>query len=95
MLLQALHVEIEMKNLNLQLTLLVQKSVGTRSHTKKGVGAPFPHYHTAGHATIFETRAFTLACTCLCPHEKNSMTLLPWAPSWLLQLDKKHEAKYV
>ena len=29
MLLQALHVEIEMKNLNPQVTLLVQKSVGT------------------------------------------------------------------
>jgi len=29
MLLQALHVEIEMKNPNLQVTLLVQKGVGT------------------------------------------------------------------
>jgi len=29
MLLQALHAEIEMKNLNLQVTLLVQKAVGT------------------------------------------------------------------
>jgi len=29
MLFQALHVEIEMKNLNLQVTLLVQKGVGT------------------------------------------------------------------
>jgi len=29
MLLQALHVEIETKNLNLQVTLLVQKGVGT------------------------------------------------------------------
>jgi len=29
MLLQALHVEIEMKNLNLQVTFLVQKGVGT------------------------------------------------------------------
>jgi len=29
MLLQALHVEIEIKNLNLQVTLLLQKSVGT------------------------------------------------------------------
>jgi len=39
MLLQALHVEIEMNNLNLQVTLLVQK----------GVGAPFPpHYTPAG-----------------------------------------------
>ena len=35
MMLQALHVEIEMKNLNLQVTLLVKKGVGTRSHTKK------------------------------------------------------------
>jgi len=35
MLLQALHAEIEMKNLNSQVTLLVQK----------GVGTPFlPHY---------------------------------------------------
>jgi len=32
MLLQALRVEIEMKNLNLQATFLVQNSVGTRSH---------------------------------------------------------------
>ena len=32
MLFQALHVEIEMKYLNLQVTSLVQKSVGTRSH---------------------------------------------------------------
>jgi len=33
MLLQALHVEIEMKNVNLQVTLLVQKGVGpTRSN---------------------------------------------------------------
>jgi len=39
MLLQALHVEIEMKNPNLQVTLLVQK----------GVGTPFPtHYTSAG-----------------------------------------------
>jgi len=34
MLLQALHVKIEMKHLNLQVTLVVQKGVGTRS----------PHY---------------------------------------------------
>jgi len=32
MLLQALRVEIEMKNLHLQVTFLVQKGVGTRSH---------------------------------------------------------------
>jgi len=32
MLLQALHVETEMKNLNLQVTLRVQKGVGTRFH---------------------------------------------------------------
>jgi len=38
MLLQALHVEIQMKNLNLQITLLVQK----------GVGTPFPPYSTPG-----------------------------------------------
>jgi len=39
MLLQALHVEIEMKNLNLRVTLLVHK----------GVETPFPpHYTTAG-----------------------------------------------
>jgi len=39
MLLQALHVEIEMKDLNLQVTLLAQK----------GVGTPFPpHYTPAG-----------------------------------------------
>jgi len=39
MLLLALHVEIEMKNVNLHVTLLVQK----------GVGTPFPpHYTPAG-----------------------------------------------
>jgi len=39
MLLQALHAEFEMKNLNLQVTLLAQK----------GVGTPFPpHCTTAG-----------------------------------------------
>jgi len=32
MLLQALRVEIEMKNLNIQVTFPVQKGVGTRSH---------------------------------------------------------------
>jgi len=32
MLLQALQVEIEMKNLNLQVTLLVQKAWESRSH---------------------------------------------------------------
>jgi len=36
MLLQALHVEIEMKNRNLQVTLLVQN----------GVGTPFPPHYT-------------------------------------------------
>jgi len=41
MLLQALHVEIEIKNLNLQVTLLVQKDVG--------MGTPFtPHNNLAG-----------------------------------------------
>jgi len=39
MLLRALHVEIEMKNLNLQVTLLVQKAVGTS----------FPRVHTPLH----------------------------------------------
>jgi len=42
MLLQALRVEIEMKNLNLQVTFLVQKGVGTRSHTKKRCGIAVP-----------------------------------------------------
>jgi len=48
MLLQALRVEIEMKNLNLQVTFLVQKSVGTRSHTEKRCGNAFPtrSHHT-------------------------------------------------
>ena len=41
MLLHALHVEIEMKNLNLQITLPVQKSVGTRSQA-------FPPHYTHG-----------------------------------------------
>jgi len=41
MLLQALHVEIEIKNINLQVTLLVPKDVG--------MGTPFtPHYNPAG-----------------------------------------------
>jgi len=42
MLLQAQHIEIEIKNLNLQVTLLVQKGVGTRSHltTPLGKGQP-------------------------------------------------------
>ena len=39
MLLQALQVDIEMKNLNLQVTLLVQKVVGTSFP---------PHYTPAG-----------------------------------------------
>jgi len=43
MLLQALHVETEMKNLNYQVTLLVQK----------GVGTPFPpHYTTSGKSDV-------------------------------------------
>jgi len=41
MLLQALHVEIEIKNLNLQVTLLVQKDMG--------MGTPFtPQDNPAG-----------------------------------------------
>jgi len=40
MLLQALHVEIEMQNINHQVTLLVQKGAGTHSHNKKGVPTP-------------------------------------------------------
>jgi len=41
MLLQALRVEIEMKNLHLQVAFLVQKGVGTRSHptTPLGLGS--------------------------------------------------------
>jgi len=35
-------VEIEMKNLNLQVAFLVQKGVGTRSHTKKKCGNAVP-----------------------------------------------------
>jgi len=35
MLLQALHVKVEMKNRNLQVTLLVQKGAGMRSTPKK------------------------------------------------------------
>jgi len=49
MLLQALHVEIEMKNLNLQVTLLVHK----------GVGTPFPpHCTPAG-----RSGAYQLSCS--------------------------------
>jgi len=40
MLLQALRAEIEMKNLNLQVTFLVQKDVGTRSHPNTPVNLP-------------------------------------------------------
>jgi len=45
MLLQALRVEIEMKNLNLQVTFLVQKGVGTRSHTT----SPLPKIELKSH----------------------------------------------
>ena len=38
-LIQALHVEIEVKNINLQVMLLVQKGVGMRSHA-------FPPHYT-------------------------------------------------
>jgi len=41
-LIQALHVEIEMKNLNLQVTSLVQKGAGTHSHTKIRCGNAVP-----------------------------------------------------
>jgi len=43
MLLQALHVEIEMKNLNLQVTLPVRKGLGT---------AFPPHYTPAGMSDV-------------------------------------------
>jgi len=56
MLLQALRAEIEMKNLNLQETLLVQKSVGTRSHAKKRCGNAVP---TRSHPT---TSVFSPIC---------------------------------
>jgi len=46
--LQVLNVEIEMKNLNLQVTLLVQKDVGRRSHIKKGAATPLPPHYTSG-----------------------------------------------
>ena len=48
MLLQALHVKIEMKNQNLQVTLLVQKGVGTRYHAKNRCGNAVP---TGSHPT--------------------------------------------
>ena len=48
MLLQALRVEIKMKNLNLQVTFLVNIGVGTRSYTKKRCGNPVP---TVSHTT--------------------------------------------
>jgi len=48
MLFQALHVKIEMKNQNLQVTLLVQKGVGTRSHAKNRCGNAVP---TRSHPT--------------------------------------------
>jgi len=49
MLLQALHVEIEMKNLNLQVTSLV---CSNGFHIKKGVGTPFPRIFTCGESRI-------------------------------------------
>ena len=56
MLLQALSVEIEMKNLNLQVTFQVQKGVETRSHTKKRCGNAVP---TRSHPTSpFARRPF-------------------------------------
>ena len=46
MLLRALQVQIEMKHLNLQVTLLVQKAVGTSFHA-------FPaHYTPAGKSDV-------------------------------------------
>ena len=42
MLLQALRVEIEMKNVNIQVTFLVQKGVGTRSHPTTPLPKPNP-----------------------------------------------------
>ena len=42
MLLQALRVEIEMKNVNIQVTFLVQKVVGTRSHPTTPLPKPNP-----------------------------------------------------
>jgi len=47
MLLQALQVEIEIKNLNLQVTLLVQTDVG--------MGKPFtPHYNPGGNSDAYQ-----------------------------------------
>ena len=46
MLLQALHAEIEMKNLNLQVMLLVQKAVGTSFPIVP------PHYTPAGRSDV-------------------------------------------
>ena len=43
----ALHVEIEIKNLNLQVTLLVQTDVG--------MGKPFtPHYNPGGNSDAYQ-----------------------------------------
>jgi len=55
MLLQALHEEIEMKNSNLQVTLLVQRGVGTCSLTKKAEGTPFPRVATPLHPWVFDS----------------------------------------
>jgi len=65
MLLQALRVEIEMKNPNLQVTFLVQKGVATRSHTKKKCGNAVP---TRSHPTtpLRLTRLNTDDCEKLC-----------------------------
>ena len=51
MLLQALRVKIEMKNLHLQVTFLVQKVWERVPTPKRGVGTPFPPHYTPGFAT--------------------------------------------
>jgi len=53
MLFQALHVEIETKNLNLQVTLLRQKVWEPVPHIKKKrVGNAFPPHYTPGYDSL-------------------------------------------
>jgi len=46
-----LHVKIEMKNINLQVTLLI-------TIVQKGVGTPFPSHYTPGY-TVYHHSPFT------------------------------------
>jgi len=65
MLLQTLHAQIEMINLNFKVTLLVKK----RPTRQKGVGTPFPPHYTSGFQPFLNRDPYTNALT-LRPHAK-------------------------